>query len=85
AIGTGEVASADQAEEVIALIREGIKEKMGEEFANRTRILYGGSVKANNVASFMKMPNIDGVLVGGASLDSDEFANIARFREHIGV
>lgn len=85
AIGTGEVASAEQAEEVIALIRDGIQNNIGEEFANRTRILYGGSVKANNVASFMKMPNIDGVLVGGASLDSDEFANIARFREHIGV
>ena len=85
AIGTGEVASAEQAEEVIALIRDGIQGKLGEELANRTRILYGGSVKANNVASFMKMQNIDGVLVGGASLDSDEFANIARFREHIGV
>ena len=85
AIGTGEVASPEQAEEIIQMIRQGLAEKMGDEFAERTRILYGGSVKANNVASFMKMPNIDGVLVGGASLDSDEFANIARFREHIGV
>ena len=85
AIGTGEVATAEQAEEIVQLIRNGLREQRGEEFAEKTRILYGGSVKANNVASFMKMPNIDGVLVGGASLDSDEFANIARFREHIGV
>lgn len=85
AIGTGEVATAEQAEEIIEAIRAGLKKNLGEEFADKTRILYGGSVKANNVASFLKMPNIDGVLVGGASLDSDEFANIARFREHIGV
>lgn len=85
AIGTGEVATAEQAEEIIEAIRAGLKTNLGEEFADKTRILYGGSVKANNVASFLKMPNIDGVLVGGASLDSDEFANIARFREHIGV
>jgi len=85
AIGTGEVATAEQAEEVISMIRKGLEESKGAEFADKTRILYGGSVKANNVASFMKMPNIDGVLVGGASLDSEEFANIARYREHIGV
>jgi triosephosphate isomerase len=85
AIGTGEVATAEQAEEISQLIRSGLAQARGEEFANAVRILYGGSVKANNVASFMKMPNIDGVLVGGASLDSGEFANIARFREHIGV
>ena len=85
AIGTGEVASADQAEEVISMIRKGLVDSKGSDFAEKTRILYGGSVKASNVASFMKMPNIDGVLVGGASLDSEEFANIARYREHIGV
>jgi triosephosphate isomerase len=85
AIGTGEVATPEQAEEIIHSIRLGLAEKLGEDFAEKTRILYGGSVKANNVASFMKMPNIDGVLVGGASLDSEEFSNIARFREHIGV
>ena len=85
AIGTGEVASAEQAEEVISMIRQGLVDSKGSDFAEKTRILYGGSVKASNVASFMKMPNIDGVLVGGASLDSEEFANIARYREHIGV
>lgn len=85
AIGTGEVATAEQAEEISQMIRNGLAQARGEEFANAVRILYGGSVKANNVANFMKMPNIDGVLVGGASLDSGEFANIARFREHIGV
>ena len=85
AIGTGEVATADQAEETILAIRSGLEQTFGPQVAESVRILYGGSVKAANVASFMKMPNIDGVLVGGASLDSEEFANIARYNEHIGV
>ena len=85
AIGTGEVATAEQAEETSRGIRKSLADQVDEGLAEKTRILYGGSVKANNVAGFLKMPNIDGVLVGGASLDSEEFANIARFREHIGV
>jgi len=85
AIGTGEVATADQAEQTIKAIRSGLEQTFGPAVAESVRILYGGSVKAANVGSFMKMPNIDGVLVGGASLDSEEFANIARYNEHIGV
>ena len=50
-----------------------------------TRILYGGSVKAANIAGFMREPNVDGALVGGASLDVDEFASIARFQKHVGL
>ena len=54
-----------------------------DEAAARTRILYGGSVKANNVAGFLASGEVDGVLVGGASLDADEFAGISRFQKHI--
>lgn len=82
AIGTGEIATPEQAENVASEIRCAIAQKYGE-VADQVRILYGGSVKANNVAGFMQGSNIDGVLVGGASLDSDEFAGIARYKKHI--
>lgn len=82
AIGTGEIATPEQAENVASEIRSAIAQKYGE-VADQVRILYGGSVKANNVAGFMQGSNIDGVLVGGASLDSDEFAGIARYKKHI--
>lgn len=82
AIGTGEIATPEQAENVAAEIRRALAEKFGES-AEQVRILYGGSVKAGNVAGFMQGSNIDGVLVGGASLDSDEFAGIARYKKHI--
>lgn len=82
AIGTGEVATPEQAETVADEVRSAIATKFGEA-ADQVRILYGGSVKAGNVAGFMQGPNIDGVLVGGASLDSDEFAGIARYKKHI--
>lgn len=83
AIGTGKVATAEEAASVCAKIREAIAAEHGEELAAATRILYGGSVKANNVAGFLKSPEVDGVLVGGASLDADEFSGIARFQKHI--
>lgn len=82
AIGTGKVATPDQASEVAAAIRSAIKESFGE-VASATRILYGGSVKANNVAGFMQHEDVDGVLVGGASLDAEEFSGIARYQKHI--
>jgi triosephosphate isomerase len=82
AIGTGQVATPEQADAVASSIREAIANNHPE-IAAETRILYGGSVKANNVAGFMQMPEIDGVLVGGASLDADEFAGISRFKKHI--
>jgi len=82
AIGTGQVATAEQADSVALAIRSAIAENHPE-VAAQTRILYGGSVKANNVAGFMQMPEIDGVLVGGASLDADEFSGISRYKKHI--
>lgn len=83
AIGSGTPATADQAEEVCAVLRDTIRSVHGDQQADRTRVLYGGSVKSGNIAGFMKRPNIDGALVGGASLDVDEFAAIAQFEKHV--
>lgn len=82
AIGTGKIATAEEAASVNRAIREAIVATHGAEFGS-TKILYGGSVKANNVAGFLSSPEVNGVLVGGASLDADEFAGIARFQKHI--
>jgi triosephosphate isomerase len=79
AIGTGEVATPDDAQEVCAAIRARIAEVHGDEAADGVRILYGGSVKAANVAGIMAQPDVDGCLVGGASLQVDEFGGICRF------
>jgi len=85
AIGTGQVASPEQAQEVCAALRAVIAAKLGQDAAERTRVLYGGSVKSGNIASFMREPDVDGALVGGASLVVDEFAAIIRFQKHVGV
>ncbi|RWZ61355.1 triose-phosphate isomerase [Labedella populi] len=85
AIGSGQAATPDQAEQVAAALRSVIRELLGEDAAARTRILYGGSVKSSNIAGFMREPNVDGALVGGASLDVNEFASIVRFQKHVGV
>lgn len=82
AIGTGEVATPEDAQEVCGAIRAWVKETHGDMAAEKVRILYGGSVKASNVASIMAKPDVDGALIGGASLDADEFVAIARFRLH---
>ncbi|MFI5953525.1 triose-phosphate isomerase [Cryptosporangium sp. NPDC051539] len=82
AIGTGKVATPDDAQEVCGEIRKALAAKYSEEIANGIRILYGGSVKAKNVAAIMAQPDVDGALVGGASIDADEFATIVRFPEH---
>ena len=79
AIGTGEVATPDDAQEVCAAIRARIGETHGDETAAGVRILYGGSVKAANVAAIMQQADVDGCLVGGASLQADEFGGICRF------
>lgn len=79
AIGTGEVATPDDAQEVCAAIRGRISEVFGEEAGDAVRVLYGGSVKAANVAGIMAKDDIDGCLVGGASLQHDEFGGICRF------
>ncbi len=82
AIGTGEVATPDDAQEVCAAIRGALADLYSAEVADTVRVLYGGSVKASNVASIMAQPDVDGALVGGASLDPDEFVAICRFRLH---
>lgn len=81
AIGTGEVATPEDAQEVCSAIRGRLKELHGTT-ADKVRILYGGSMKADNVAAIMAGPDVDGGLVGGASLDPDEFVSICRFRLH---
>ena len=81
AIGTGEVASPADAHEVCRAIRGRVSEGHGAEVAASVRILYGGSVKADNIAAIMTQPDIDGALVGGASLDAGEFATICRYRK----
>lgn len=82
AIGTGEVATPDDAQEVCGAIRTAVGEDWGPAAADGVRVLYGGSVKANNVAAIMSRPDIDGALVGGASLDPDDFVGIVRYRLH---
>jgi triosephosphate isomerase len=82
AIGTGVVATPADAQEVCSAIRKHVGENWGPEAAKSLRILYGGSVKADNVAAIMAQPDVDGGLVGGASLDSDEFVGIIRYRMH---
>ncbi len=80
AIGTGEVATPEDAQEVCAAIRARVAELYNQDLADKVRILYGGSVKASNVAGIMAKSDVDGALVGGASLDPDEFVALARFR-----
>lgn len=82
AIGTGEVATPADAQEVCGAIRARLAELYDAELAAGVRVLYGGSVKSSNVAQIMAEPDVDGALVGGASLDPEEFAKIVRFREH---
>lgn len=83
AIGSGEPATAAQAEEVCAALRARLIELRGEQHAAETRLLYGGSVTSQNIAGFLRQPNVDGALVGGASLDSQEFSRIVQFRKHV--
>jgi triosephosphate isomerase len=82
AIGTGEVATPEDAQEVCGAIRDRVREVWGDGAADSVRVLYGGSVKSANVAAIMVKPDIDGALVGGASLDSDDFVGIVRYRLH---
>ena len=80
AIGTGRNATPEDAEGTIAVIRGAVAEAAGAEAADVVRIQYGGSVKPGNIADLMARPGIDGALVGGASLDPQDFARIVRFR-----
>ncbi|ABY23986.1 triosephosphate isomerase [Renibacterium salmoninarum ATCC 33209] len=83
AIGTGEVAGPQDAQEMCAAIRAELVELFDQAIADKIRLLYGGSVKANNVATILRERDVDGVLVGGASLEPAEFANIVRFESHL--
>ena len=76
AIGTGKTATSDQAEEMLKDIRTAIAEKFGKEIAENTSILYGGSCNAKNAAELFSKPNVDGGLIGGASLKVDDFVAI---------
>ena len=80
AIGTGKTATPDQAQEVHAFLRDTLKNIRGEEAGNSVRILYGGSVKPENIADLMGREDIDGALVGGASLKPSSFAKIVKYR-----
>ncbi|HEX8771588.1 MAG TPA: triose-phosphate isomerase [Acidimicrobiales bacterium] len=81
AIGTGRTATPADAQETTGLIREVVSSLHGEDVAGAVRIQYGGSVKATNIAELMAQPDVDGALVGGASLDPDDFARIVRYRK----
>jgi triosephosphate isomerase (TIM) len=82
AIGTGEVATPQDAQEVCGAIRTRLAELYSPELADGVRVLYGGSVKSGNIAAIMAEPDVDGALVGGASLDAEEFAKIVRYQAH---
>jgi len=79
AIGTGRTATPDDANATIGVIREHVRVGLGEVLADGLRILYGGSMKPGNAAELMAMPEIDGGLIGGASLDPDDFARIVQY------
>jgi triosephosphate isomerase len=81
AIGTGEVATPEDAQQAAAAIRSRLSDVHDAETAGRVRILYGGSVKPGSIAPIMAEPDVDGALVGGASLDAGQFAQICRYRE----
>jgi triosephosphate isomerase (TIM) len=80
AIGTGRTASPEIAQEVHGAIREWLTQQYGSEAAQQVRILYGGSVKPDNISELMSQPDIDGALVGGACLDAENFLGIIRFK-----
>jgi triosephosphate isomerase len=82
AIGTGRTATTDDAQAMCALIRTTVGDLVGAKAAEGVRVQYGGSVKPTNIAELMGAPDIDGALVGGASLDPDDFAKIVQYRLH---
>ena len=82
AIGTGRTASAEDAQAMCATVRAVVRDKYGDDAADQVRIQYGGSVKPVNAAELMSQPDIDGALVGGASLEAASFARIVQYRLH---
>ncbi|MCO1339353.1 triose-phosphate isomerase [Kocuria polaris] len=83
AIGTGEVAGPEDAQEMCAAVRAELTKLYDADTAEKVRLLYGGSVKGQNAAAILRERDVDGVLVGGASLDAGEFASIVRFENHL--
>jgi len=83
AIGSGQAANPAQAQDVCAALRDVIANEMSADAGLATRVLYGGSVNSANIASFLREKDIDGALVGGASLDAEEFAKIVQFPRHV--
>ncbi|HUV77101.1 MAG TPA: triose-phosphate isomerase [Desulfobacterales bacterium] len=81
AIGTGKTATADQAQEIHLFLRTMLGKKFGNKLAKSLRILYGGSVKPDNITELMTMPDIDGALIGGASLEPETFSKIVQFQK----
>jgi triosephosphate isomerase len=81
AIGTGKTASVDQVDEVHQYLRSLLEKLFSKDFSGKTRILYGGSVNPDNVKELMGIKDVDGALVGGASLDADKFINIIKYRD----
>src|SRR5215208_64233 len=79
AIGTGRTATPEQAQEIHAFVRRVFADRFSQEAASRLRVLYGGSVKPDNIAGLMRQPDVDGALVGGASLEAESFARIVNF------
>ncbi len=82
AIGTGKTATPEQAQELHGFIRKIVSETHGSEVADKTRILYGGSVKPDNIATLMSQMDVDGALVGGASLEAESFAQIVNYERN---
>jgi triosephosphate isomerase len=82
AIGTGKTATPEQAQEMHGFIRNVVAETHGNEVAEKTRILYGGSVKPDNIATLMSQTDVDGALVGGASLEAESFAQIVNYERN---
>jgi triosephosphate isomerase (TIM) len=81
AIGTGKTASPEQAQDMHASVRRTVAGSHGPEAAEMVRILYGGSVKPDNIATLMSQPDVDGALVGGASLEAGSFARIVNYKD----
>jgi triosephosphate isomerase (TIM) len=79
AIGTGRTATPEQAQEMHAFVRRVFADRFSQEAASRLRVLYGGSVKPDNIAGLMKQPDVDGALVGGASLEAESFSRIVNY------
>ena len=78
AIGTGKTPTPADVEEVHAAVRNALAQKLGQDIADKIRILYGGSVKPGNAKDFLSLADVDGALIGGASLKAEDFLNIAR-------